>query len=420
MLNLAKVASLLEERRPGHTLPQALYTDPEVFEFDLRAIYEQSWIMIGFEVELPQPGSWLSLTIGRSPVVVLRDRSGALRGFFNSCRHRGAQICPTGSGRSARLVCPYHQWAYDLDGRLVHAGHMQADFDPTQHALRPIHVETVAGTVYVCLAENPPPFAPFREAVEPMLAPHDLLNAKVAAVGTLVEKANWKLVMENARECYHCLVGHPELVHAFPVPGRITPEQRRQDRASFQATMEACGLPSAHVEGTWWDAARFPLNEGCATLSLDGKPLVGKPLGTIGQPNIGSLRWALEPHSFNHAVSDHVFTFSAMPTGPQETLVVSKWLVHKDAVEGIDYDVAKLTELWTRTNDQDRELAENNQRGVNSAGYVPGPYSAATEDLVLRFVDWYCEKARSFIADAGMQAARPALAAEPDSILQVN
>jgi Rieske 2Fe-2S family protein len=120
-------------------------------------------------------------------------------------------------------------------------------------------------------------------------------------------------------------------------------------------------------------------------------------MGVLGDGDVGSLRWAIEPHSFTHAVGDYVFMFSANPTGPEETVVTSKWLVHKDAVEGVDYDPARLTELWTLTNDQDRRLAENNQRGVNSRGYVPGPYSEQAETLVMRFTDWYCARARRHI-----------------------
>lgn len=397
MLNLAKVRSLLDARRPGHTLPQPFYTDPEILEFDYAAIYERSWIMVGFEVELPKPGSWLASTVGRSPIVVARDRTGRLRGYFNSCRHRGAQICPTGTGQSPRLVCPYHQWSYDLNGRLVHAGRMQKDFDPAEHSLKPVHVETIAGTIYVCLAEDPPSFAPFREAFEPMIAPHELQNAKLAATGTLVEKGNWKLVMENARECYHCLARHPELAKSFPVLKRSALGLPDSTVGDFENTMEARGLPSGLIDGDWWQVHRFPLNGGYVSFTMDGKAAVRKPMGRVGEGGIGSLRWAIEPHSFCHAVGDYVFMFSAMPTGPQETIVTSKWLVHKDAVAGMDYDETRLTELWSKTNDQDRALVENNQRGVNSVGYTPGPYSQEAEVLVGRFVDWYCDKARGYI-----------------------
>lgn len=102
-----------------------------------------------------------------------------------------------------------------------------------------------------------------------------------------------------------------------------------------------------------------------------------------------------QPNNFCHAFSDYAFMFSAIPSGPQETRVVSKWLVHKDAVEGVDYTIEGLTEAWTKTNLQDRDLAENNQRGVNGIGYLPGPYSQEAEDYVVRFAKWYREVARS-------------------------
>jgi Rieske 2Fe-2S family protein len=270
-------------------------------------------------------------------------------------------------------------------------------------------VATIAGSVYVCLAEEPPAFDAFRNQFAPLLAPHHLENAKLAFESTLVERANWKLVMENARECYHCAVRHPELAVTFPVKGR-RPVQfadvERFDR--FRARMGDLGLPVGPVEGEWWQAMRFPLNDGAITISMDGKPACARLMCDTAHGDIGSLRWALEPHSFAHATSDTVFMFSAMPTGPEETVVTSKWLVHQDAVEGVDYDVESLTRLWTQTNLQDLDLCENNQRGVNSLGYVPGPYSEEAELLVMRFVDWYCNKARAYLdREAGADRLAP-------------
>jgi Rieske 2Fe-2S family protein len=415
MLNLAKLRSLLDARQPKHTLPQAFYTDPEVYEFDLAAIYATSWILVGFEVELPNPGSYLSLPIGRSSVLIVRDREGTLRGFHNACRHRGAQLCEAGRGERSWIICPYHQWSYDLAGNLANAPRMPETFDRAEHGLRPVAVETIAGSVYVCLADDPPAFDSFRSQFAPLLAPHNLANAKLAFESTLVERANWKLVMENARECYHCAVRHPELAVTFPVKGR-RPVQfadvQRFDR--FQKRMTGIGLPCGPVEGAWWQAMRFPLNDGTTSISMDGKPACAKLMCETGQGDIGSMRWALEPHSFAHATSDSLFMFSAMPTGPEETVVTSKWLVHKDAVEGVDYNVDDLTRLWTQTNLQDLDLVENNQRGVNSRGYVPGPYSEEAEQLVMRFVDWYCGKAGDYLDRAAAEVrapARPRLAA---------
>ena len=403
MTDLARIRALLDKRRPGHALPREFYTDAELFAFDMEAIHHRSWTMAGFEVELPSPGCTLALTVGQSPVVVVRGRDGALRAFHNSCRHRGAQICADGLSKRPRLVCPYHQWAYDLDGSLVHAARMAADFDPSEHGLRPVALRCIAGTIYVCLSQAPPAFDEFHDRFEPMLAPHQLHLGKVAFQATLVEKANWKLVMENARECYHCAVSHPELALTFPLGRRTLAEaEQHTDGATFEARMAEQGLPTGPIEGPWWQAGRFPLNPGAQSLTMDGRPCVGRTIGHVGNGDVGSLRWALEPHSFAHALSDYVFTFSAMPTAPEETVVTAKWLVSADAVEGVDYTIPRLTELWDKTNLQDRALAENNQRGIRSPGFIPGPYSPEAETLVLRFVDWYCATARDYIDNTGL------------------
>jgi Rieske 2Fe-2S family protein len=409
MVDLGRIHALLGTRLAGHTLPQDFYIDPDIFEFDIEAIYSRSWILVGFEAEIPSPGSYLATTVGRSPVVIVRDHDGSVRGFYNTCRHRGAQICETGHGRKGRLICPYHQWTYRLDGSLQAAARMQESFDPASVRLRPIRVENVAGSIYVCLAEEPPSFDEFRDRLTPLLAPHHLANAKLAHESTLVERANWKLVMENARECYHCAVRHPGLSVPFPV--RRGSRLNEAVTTQFEARMATVGLPVGPVEGEWWQASRFPLNEGYTSLTGDGKPCVSKPMCELAGGDVGSLRWALDPHSFCHALGDYVVLFSAMPTAPQETIVTCKWFVHEEAVEGVDYTVEGLTKLWTETNLQDRDLAENNQRGVNGKGYTPGPYSQEAEQLVIRLVDWYCGKAQRYLDDHGSETrsgkARP-------------
>jgi Rieske 2Fe-2S family protein len=263
MADLDKISRLLETRRPGHGLPQALYNDPDAFAFDMEAIFARSWIMIDFEVELPRPGSWMAAAIGPWPILVTRDRRGVIHGFHNTCRHRGSRICMPGKGASPRLVCPYHRWTYDLSGELVHAARMPRDFDRSEHGLIPIHVESVGGVLYACLAQAPPDIGEFRRALEPLLAPHGLERSKLAFESVLIEKANWKLAMENARECYHCPGAHPELARSFPVGASAHfdfGEDRRQEE--FAARLEELGLPIGPVEGDWWQAVRFTLNPG--------------------------------------------------------------------------------------------------------------------------------------------------------------
>lgn len=394
--------SQLLARKPDHSLPGPMYLDPRAFRFDLEAIFAKSWLMAGMECEVPLPGNYLALNIGEWPVLVLRDRSGEIRAFHNSCRHRGSILCQPGYGSSPKLVCPYHRWTYDLDGSLFAAGRMPEGFDKSSHGLKPIHLRCVAGAIFICLANNPPEFESFAEPFARYAEPLNFRDLKLAATDTLIEAANWKLVMENGRECYHCPTGHPELAVSFPAnqyghfDGRTNPRAQQ-----FTEQMDLLGLPHKSLEGPWWQIARLALNPGATSISMDGGPVCKKPLTTINGSDVGSLRWAIEPNIFAHATGDHLFVFSCMPVNERESHVLSRWYVHKDAVEGEDYTVAGLKELWLKTNAQDKELAENNQRGVLSPGYTPGPYSPDAEALVLRFTDWYCDRAREYVGSHG-------------------
>jgi len=391
------IAGLLRERPAGHSLPQRLYTSAAAFEFDLAAIFGTSWLFAGFTAEVRAPGDYLSFTVGRWPVLIVRGRDGEVRAFHNSCRHRGSILCGPGTGHVARLTCPYHRWTYGLDGRLLAAGRMPDDFDKTTHGLKPVHCETIAGAMFVCLAETAPDISVLRRDLAPLLAPHNLERAKLAYQSTLVEYANWKLVMENGRECYHCATGHPELSRTFPVNATAYFDLEAEEARAFEARMADLGLPGGPVGEEWWQAVRFALNSGNIAMTTDGQFSVKKLMCEAGGGDTGSLRWAIEPNNFCHSTSEYTFAFSAMPVSASETHVVSRWLVHEDAVEGVDYDIATLTDLWTRTNLQDKEFAENNQRGVESLGYTPGPYSPEAESLTLRFVDWYCARAQHWL-----------------------
>ncbi len=388
-----RVARQLAARRPGHTLPGAFYSDPAIFAFDLEAIFYRQWVFAGLEAQLGRPGDYFTLQIGPSSVVVLRDKSGGIRGFHNTCRHRGSRICAGERGRLASLVCPYHQWTYALDGALIHARQMPAEFDRAQHGLKPVHVECLAGTIYVCLAETPPDFAAHRAAVEPLLTRHRLAEAKVAADVTITENGNWKLVMENSRECYHCAVRHPELMHTLAE----TYDPGSEALRSFWANCTRKGLKNGPAEGHGFRATRIPLVPGAVSITPDGKPAVAKLLGDVPDGDIGSLRWFSFPNTFKHVLGDYAFFFRLLPRGPTETEVNAKFLVHRDAVEGVDYDLQRLTQVWNVTNDQDRDLVEVNQLGVNSIGYQPGPYNPSAEHIVAQFADWYVHEARQYL-----------------------
>jgi Rieske 2Fe-2S family protein len=395
----------LRKRKPATALERDFYTSPVDFQIDLDMIWYRDWLFVGHDCEVPTPGSFLTVQIGEYPVLVVRDREGGLRAFHNSCRHRGSRICSEDHGSSARLVCPYHQWTYALDGRLLAARDMGSDFDKSQYGLKPVHCASVGGYIWVCVAKVAPDFEPVRRQLEPYFLPHKLQDTKVAFEMTIVENANWKLVWENNRECYHCAANHPELIRSFPEDPTITGVDGGFSNPRIAAKWshwESLGLESKFrisADGQY-RTVRYPLNEGTTCYTMDGKAAVSRPLtDSVTEPDIGTLLLFHFPTTWNHVMADHATTFRLLPLTPTTTQLTTKWLVHKDAVEGVDYDLKRLTEVWIATNDEDRRVCQENQIGVNSPAYDPAPYSPVHEDGVTQFVDWYCTHLEQRLTD---------------------
>ncbi|MGP9821735.1 aromatic ring-hydroxylating oxygenase subunit alpha [Salinarimonas sp. NSM] len=404
------VEALLARRRPGHSLEAPFYTAPEIFEHDLALIFGRHWIFVAVEGEVAEPGDYVTVEIGTASIIVVRDDDGNLAAFHNVCRHRGARILSEPAGVVGKLVCPYHQWTYDLDGTLLHAEHMGAGFDRACHSLKRVHVRSLAGLIHVCLAGEPPAdFDAMAAAMTPYLAPHGLAQAKVAASIDLIEEGNWKLTMENNRECYHCATNHPELtVSLFEYGFGFAPDDADADRAAAMAAYERIcgefearwtreGLPFAEIErlagcATGFRTQRLAIDRAGESQTMDTRSACRRLLGGLSEPRLGGLSFWTQPNGWHHLMADHAVTFSVIPLAPDRTLLRTRWLVHRDAVEGIDYDVERLTEVWRATNEQDGALVAIGQKGVSSPAYEPGPYSPWTEGLVERFVAWYVER----------------------------
>jgi Rieske 2Fe-2S family protein len=384
----------LRARREGFTLPQPFYIDADYFRLDMEMIWYRDWLFVGHDCELT-PGSFMTAQIGEYPVVLVRDLKGTIRAFHNTCRHRGSRVCTVDKGAAVRLVCPYHQWSYDLDGRLVFARQVGENFDKSAYGLKSVACESVAGYLFVCLAETPPDFAPFRKMIEPYFAPHRLAEAKLAQESTIVERGNWKLVWENNRECYHCAVNHPELCRAFPEAPSATGIQSVEEDPEMQehwTRLEAAGLPARFRidPAGQFRTTRTPLLPDVESYTMTGQRAVRTNLSDdVSAERIGSLLLFHYPTTWNHVLIDHAVTFRVLPISANETAVTTKWLVHKDAIEGRDYDLEELTHVWTETNHQDRRIIEENVRGIHSPAYEPGPYSTIHEGGAIQFVDWY-------------------------------
>ena len=228
----------------------------------------------------------------------------------------------------------------------------------------------------------------------------------------LIEHANWKLVMENNRECYHCDVGHPELISVLGTYGfgKGLPEDGEADvvddaefdamLAAKRAEWQALGIYNDLIEfpdGWWHRVARLALANGAVTQSIDGKLASKRLIGPFTEPETSSLSVWTQPNSWHHFCCDHVVTFSLTPLAADRTLLRTSWLVHEDAVEGVDYDPDHIAALWRTTNDQDGHFSAINHLGIQTDGYRQGPY-ALEEKLVEDFKNFYVANARAALA----------------------
>jgi Rieske 2Fe-2S family protein len=396
---------------PGHTLPQIAYTDPDIFAADLEDVFAANWLFVAASAEIPA-GDHLAWSVGPDSVLLARDRDRVLHAHHNVCRHRGCRIRPDGSGSSRNLVCGYHSWAYGPDGSLRGAPHMGPDFrnrDTSALGLLPVHVREAAGLVFVCFAEQPPPFDAAATAIATQLEPHRPEHTKVLARYHYRVSANWKALIENNRECYHCSANHPEFClsnYEIGMTGDTRTNVRYEHALGAQRSRWAArGLPTEDVSfpgGEFFRVARLPLKDGYVTESLSGR-MVAPLLGTLTAPDVGSVRIVTLPNSWSHVNADYVMTSRLTPIDVDTTEVDLVFLVHRDATVGIDVDVDEVTAVWQATSEQDWALCEANAAGIRSRAYRPGPLSPVTENSVAVFHDWYFRQL----------GARPAAQKEP-------
>jgi phenylpropionate dioxygenase-like ring-hydroxylating dioxygenase large terminal subunit len=282
---------------------------------------------------------------------------------------------------------------------------MPSHFDKAEHSLREAHVRVEAGLIFVNLASGEPPaFAEFIERHRPFLAPHDLSAAKIAVQRVYPTAANWKLVVENFLECYHCKPAHATYLSVHSADKLLSlgagagsasgdlavrfatelAEWERVTRAAGHVTgMFGDDAHSAHFAGT----GRMPIKKGCLTESIDGRP-VAPLMGSYSDYDGGQTAVGFNPISYVLASNDHAVMFSFLPRRPLSTDVIATWLVRSDATAGKDFDEAKLLAVWDITLREDKTITENNQLGVLSKSYVPGLHSLH-EKRISDFVAWY-------------------------------
>jgi Rieske 2Fe-2S family protein len=405
---ISPLKKLLAECRPGWSLPGAFFTDEAIYRLDIERIWRRGWLFAGHSCEIPSPGDYFTIEVDLDSIIVLRGDDGLIRGLHNVCRHRGSVLCKKPSGHVGKIVCPYHQWVYGRDGQLLSCRGMQEDLDRGQFGLHEVATRECEGLIYISLAEAPLDFEEARAQLGAAARPQGLARAKVAKAIDYDIPANWKLVWENNRECYHCNSNHPQYIKAnFDHYNANDTTQRIQSQmeeaiARSEKKWAACGLAVTHKQtgmtlfpdaenNVWYSANRTPLVDGFVSETIDGKQ-VAPLMGEYTDTDVGTLRMRTMPNFWNHSSCDHAVTTRLLPAGPRLTKARVLWLVHEEAVEGRDYTLDALLPFWQLTSEQDWEICRNQQRGVESSRYQPGPYSPYKEYNVDRFVQWYLKQ----------------------------
>lgn len=401
---------LVTTRTPGHGMPGALFGRQDFFENDVDIFFNRHWILVGVTGDVPEPGDVSTIDIGKSSIILVRDDDEQVQAFRNVCRHRGARLKQPGKSTVGMLVCPYHQWTYDLDGSLKHAAHMGKNFNPACKSLIPVHTKIVGAHVFVCLDDQPPEDINYLEAtMAPRLAPYNISHSRIAYEAEIIEEGNWKLVIENNRECYHCSATHPELTASF-LPEDFGFCADGLNEESLQALDEYAKRNAAAKSGwerdgficdavehldvdavTQFRTQRLVIAGNGESQTLDTRVACARLFGELTRRDLGDVHlWT--HNSWTHVMSDHAVISYIIPLAPDRTLVRTKWLVNADAVEGVDYDLEKLTEVWKATNQQDANLVAITHSGTQDPGYSPGPFSPFTESYVDQFSRWYASR----------------------------
>ena len=396
----AKVAESLAHH--GRAIDPYFYRSHLVYEQELDKLVFRSWLYACHVSEIPNPGDFQLFEIGEDSIIISRDEEGEIHALMNICRHRGARVCEETSGNRKTFVCPYHGWVYRSNGELKAARSMELKegFDVADYPLKRAKCVVYQGLIFInCDPEAGDFLGPLSHLDEPLGA-YDLPNAKVAHKQTYKVEANWKLVLENYLECYHCATSHRAYARMHTLKD-LDCNTKEFVQAMLDRTEEVTGVKGMGKEyyGIYNDAesfgacsytSRYGLYDGYLTGSEDGQP-VAPLMGHIKGYDGGAGDYQMGPLTFMLNYPDHCVLYRFIPRGLTSTDMEVVWFVNGDAEEGKDYDVDKLIWLWHHTTLEDEYIITRNSEGVNSRFFEPGPYHPEFEYTLQCFIDWYLD-----------------------------
>ena len=369
------------------TLPTFWYQREDVYALEQEHIFFREWVCVAREEDVPRPGHHRVLDVCGQSIILVRNTEGALRAFYNVCRHRGARLCePTGSGdtplglavrggvSNGMILCPYHAWTYDLNGYLVRAPHLtrEAGFNVRGVQLYPVLVETWGGFVFLNLTPaEAKPFAATIGGASGRLARYPLADLRIVKTIRYEVDANWKLLCENYNECYHCGPVHPELC-------RIVPAFRDNGGANLD-----------------WERG-IPHRNGADTFSSSGTSSRRSFPGLNEDEQVRHKGELIYPNLFLSLAREHVAAFILQPMGPRHTRIDCHFLFEPHEIAQPDFNPADVVDFWDLVNRQDWNICELVQSGIGARVHKVGVFSPM-EDWNLDIRRYVSERIGPFV-----------------------
>ena len=389
------IAKLIAQQPVDWSLQQEFYKWVDIYELEIEKIYMDSWLFIGHDSEIPNIGDYFVYNLLSESVIVVRGKDDQIRAYMNVCRHRGSRICLEDRGNIKRFTCPYHAWTYNLDGSLMIAKELENGIKKEDLGLHKCQIAVVKGLILLNFSDQPASLDSLKNVLSEPMEMFGFKNLKIATHKNYPIDANWKLAVENYNECYHCAPSHPEFSQSH---SQMLADEKKYDQAQQKmlGSLSACGMKNIEIkidytnqisgqeQYAYW---RYALFDGYVTGSKNGKP-IAPLIGDIKKFNAGGSDFNIGPVSFFLAYCDHVVGYVFTPTAQDKCQCDVYWMVHGDAIEGKDYDLENLTWLWDVTTKADERIVVNNQKGINSRKYQPGPFTKK-ESTEKRFIRWY-------------------------------
>ena len=343
---------------PRRALPAWVYNHPDMTRLEIERVLRPSWQIACHINSLPRAGDFLTVDLGPDSVIVVRDRSGDLKAYHNVCRHRGARLLDGKGHCPGLIVCPYHGWSYQYDGRLsgVPLRESFPAFEREAHGLTPAHIDILLGLVFVCLAPDcPAPLADTWGDLLSELAPYSIEHMQpLGPIGVEHWDVDWKIAMDNYLESYHVTIGHPGL-NRLALPDY-------EDQRGMPGVARGIGWLRETPSTRWSERA---YQELLAKTQIDLPDDLRRSWRFYsGLPNLGI---DLYPEQFDF--------FQVLPRGPGRCSIRYALFGHPDQRR----EMRVLRRLGSRinavVNAEDRWLWERVQRGLQSSSYRPGPLS---------------------------------------------